>query len=479
MSSIRRKTHISEVTMKKYMKNLMAFMVMFMMILPISTFAEEESGGGLADKATSALGGGVGMTFIDGVPFLNLAITPDLSFGPVGIGLDLILRVNTEDWSVRTSDWNDVKDIAKVIRYFRFGEKENKVAFGDKEDPFVSIYAKIGMLDSSSIGHGILMYNFSNSASIDDRSMGVEFDLDFNQVGLEVFTSDFTEAPVVGTRLYVRPLKFSPTLGAIPIIGGLEFGASYVSDLSEDSKVLTSTYDLTANDGTNTITKGNALSAYALDIGLPVLRLGIFDADIYYDYGKYVDYGSGSVAGFQTKLTLPGGILKISTKAERRWLNDKFAPSYFNALYLVSRYQKASSATSPARVLRASLDAKRASSGTYGEILFQILDKIQIVGGFQKDDRDPDGILHLETKLPPELLKIIDFSMSYDRVGIRTANDLFKLDENSLLSALIGYKPYSFLTIGVRYFWTFAPTADGGFETQQRIEPTISASMSF
>ncbi|MES0489024.1 MAG: hypothetical protein ABUK01_03470 [Leptospirales bacterium] len=422
----------------------------------------------LSEESRNSLGGGIGFSMIDGIPYFNLSFTPDLALGPFGFGADLTLRINTQDGTIRKSDWDEIRDIAKIIRYVRLGTKEEK-AFG-------FLYTRVGNLSNSSLGHGILMYNFSNSPSLDDRGIGMEFDLDFEKVGIEGIYSDFIDASVTGARLYVRPLKFTP-IGDLPIIGGLEFGGTFVADFSTDSTITNSTYN-TGSPNNNKTTTSEFLAAYALDVGLPIIETDIFKLEVYYDWAKYLQYGSGQLIGVATQFALPGNIVKIQAKVERRWIKDQFVPSFFNTMYLINRYQPATS-SSGAVIGRDELSSKLASGGTYGELGFSLFDAVQIIGGYQQTDTDPDGILHLEVIIPPKLIPKIELGAWYDRVGIQNGADLFALDEDSLLAAMIGYHPLPFMLIGLKYNWTFAPIGNDQYETQTQIEVVFNMSFEF
>ena len=422
----------------------------------------------LSEESKSSIGGGIGFSMIDGIPYFNFSFTPDLALGPFGLGVDLTLRLNAEDMTIRESDWDEIDDIAKVIRYVRLGTKEEK-AFG-------FLYTRVGNLMNSSLGHGILMYNYSNSPSLDDRRIGIEFDLDFEKAGIEGIYSDFIDASVAGTRLYVRPIKFTP-IGDLPIIGGLEFGATVVSDFNPDSAIVDSTYSPGLPDN-NLTTKTAFLTAYAFDVGLPIIETDIFKLETYYDWGKFLEYGSGQLVGVATKFAFPGNIIKLQAKLERRWIKNQFIPSFYNALYLINRFQPATS-SSDATIGRDQLASKRASGGTYGELGFSLFDAFQIIGGYQQTDTDPDGILHLEARIPPKIIPKIELGFWYDRVGIQNGADMFALDEDSLLSAMIGYHPLPFMLIGVKYNWTFVPVGNDQYETQTQIEAVFNVSYEF
>ncbi|MBI4428109.1 MAG: hypothetical protein HY562_03220, partial [Ignavibacteriales bacterium] len=99
------------------------------------------------DKQTIPVG--VGATFIDGQLWYLVNIAPELSFGKLGIGLDLNLRYGPADSAnkkIRAEDFDEFYDYLRIIRYIRWAQKG---------DPF---YIRLGRLDYSRLGHGFIMY---------------------------------------------------------------------------------------------------------------------------------------------------------------------------------------------------------------------------------------------------------------------------------------------------------------------------------
>ena len=65
----------------------------------------------------------------------------------------------------------------------------------------------------------------------------------------------------------------------------------------------------------------------------------------------------------------------------------------------------------------------------------------------------------------------------YDKKNV---GSIFKLDNNSLLYAQVGYKPEPYLIVSILYQWTFEEIRDSasgtvvGYKPQKRIEPKLS-----
>lgn len=401
-------------------------------------------------QTSGELAGGLGLSWFDGEPYYLLNISPEIAFGKIGVGFDINLRIGVNSGKIRKEDWNEPYDFLRAIRYVRYGLKG---------DPF---YARLGALDYARLGHGTIVYYYKNNASYDDRKVGLEFDVDFGKFGFESIVSDLKKVGVFGVRGYVRPLKFTPA-GGIPIIGSIELGATYATDLDKNA---TARYDTVRKTIVNDLKRPDVIG---LDIGLPILRLKIFSWDLYFDYIKFLNYGSGIAYG--SNFEFRGlGVLNIGAKIERRNFGDKFLPSYFNYFYEIERFNMKDT-TSKLQTLQ----LQKATAGTYGELIFSILGQVQIIGSYQQLDAVPEsGTLHLDLKLPQALPTIV-INAGYDRRNIKNFSDAFKLDERSLLYAEVGYKLAKYVVISMLYQWTFKPI-DGGrkYEVQKRIEPRVS-----
>jgi hypothetical protein len=101
-------------------------------------------------KKPLSLGLGVGSATIDGVLYNQVALRPELSFGKLGLGLDLPLYIDNEG-NIRKDEWDEASDIIDKFLYIRWGEKS---------DPF---WFKWGSLDNVTLGYGGLLSGYSNN----------------------------------------------------------------------------------------------------------------------------------------------------------------------------------------------------------------------------------------------------------------------------------------------------------------------------
>jgi hypothetical protein len=430
---------------------ILVLSISILILLSSSTFAQEYPRPMLL-PGESQISGGLGISWIDGQPYYMIGVMPDLQFGKIGVGLDFTLNINSETGKIRKVDWSDGA-YRKVIRY---------ISWGQKHDP---LYAQVGQLPMATLGHGLIMYDYSNSPSFDDRRIGAELDVDFTEYGFEAIYGDFQQPGVMGGRAYVRPLKFTP-LGIIPVIGGFELGVTYATDQNRNSYVV---------NGTNGLTNG-AMSEYGFDAGLPIVRIPFVDVDLYYDYAQFHHFGHGNAAGI-LGIFHGIGIVTASAKLEHQWIGDRFIPEYFDQFYELDRY-----ATDPFGNIIASkalqLDNTKKSQGWYGQLTVAVLGQFEIIGDYRGIDHDPmGGLLHIETQFP-NVIPVVTFSAGYYRHTDNTLKDAFRLDDRSLLYAFFGYKPYPFMTVGFNYYWTFIPE-NGTYQVQKRVEPRVMFNFSF
>ncbi len=419
---------------------------------------------GLRDmKDNNQFTGGLGLSWINGEPYYLFNLSPDISFGKFGIGLDVNFRID-RNGNLRNEDFNSFSDYLSLIKYVRYGQKR---------DPF---YIRVGGLDRAILGQGNIVYYYNNRASYDNRKIGIELDIDFGQFGFESVYGDLSGKGLFGVRGYTRPLQFTE-LGKIPVIGKLEVGGTFATDLNDYAGVTNAMIDPATRSMRILSDEGN-ISIVGLDALLPLIRSKIINVDLYSNFTKILKFGSGATIG--TGFSFNGlGIVTLDMKFERWFNGDEFIPRYFNQFYEVNRL-RVDSTTGFLGSRAAELKASKSLGNSYfGELLIGVLNFVQIYGSYSRYDKiSNSGILRLETGLSPKTASYV-FRAYYDKVGIKDEKDIFTLDERSILTAEAGYKPISYLLVSFVYQWTFSPVYDVndkvvGYKTQKRIEPRVS-----
>jgi hypothetical protein len=287
---------------------------------------------------------------------------------------------------------------------------------------------------------------------------GIELDLNFEKFGFESVYSDLTGRGILGLRGYAKPLKFT-SLAKIPVVSNFEVGVTYARDLNQYA-------DYTHVDSSRT-----GLSIYGFDFGLPILSYSFLKSTLYYDFAQIANYGHGSTIGIN--LNLSGmGILNIRGKYEYRINGANYIPAYFNALYEHDRFNTLNRLSKSDTLWQIA-----ANRGYFGELIISILNTFYIIAGYQAPvDVSNQGILHAELQLPQVAGFVLRGAFDKTRIG-----RVFVLDDNSILSAEIGYKPVKYLLVSMLYQRTFSNRnsdgslrTDGSFEKQDRVEPKVS-----
>jgi len=409
------------------------------------------------------LGGGLGVTWIDGAPYYSFHLFPEISLGKYGMGLNFKLEYGA-DGKIRTENFNELSDYLSIIRYLRYGEK------GDQ------IYARMGGLDFATLGHGSIMYLYNNSPSYDTRKIGLELDADFGLYGFESVITSLGEKGIMGLRVYARPLQLTE-LASIPILGKVEVGVSYVTDLHDKAGVISGKFNTVQNRFVATEDEG-AISIIGTDLEFPIVRSDKVDLDFYFDFVKIIGFGSGSTTGFWADIK-GIGVLDIKARIERRFNGDNYIPSYFNSFYELERFNFVQNRNAQISKVQKLKEAKSQGNGYYGEMLVSLINIFHVMGSFQKLDNDNEsGILHLTTEIAPFGSQYVARA-GYDKMKIKDFGDLFKTDDRSHLYAEFGYKPMPYIICSLVYHWTFTPVRDADnnvleFKTQRKVEPRIS-----
>lgn len=442
-------------------------LVFFLFLFTIQTQAQFDN---YLNPNEGVLDGGIGMSWIDGEPHYTFRFRPEVSFGKFGAGLDLNLEFNSD--GIRTENFKTTSDYLAIIRYLRWGHKN---------DP---VYIRVGALDYSTLGYGNIMYLYNNSPSFDTRTIGIEVGLDLDTWGIEATYGNLAFAGVIGGRGYIRPLKFT-SAGSIPIIGGLEIGGTYTTDIDKMAGYVSGTYDSSTEIFTPYPDSGDvgSISIVSVDVGLPIFQTNITSLELYFTHTQIIDFGSGQAFGALFNFDFTGVSLKV--KFERTLNGQQYIPAYFDALYEIDRFRLApetGALNSKAKVLEnATLDEM---NGWYGGLLLDVMNLFRVSGSYQRLDGDnKNGRLNLAAEIDPMGTPMV-VRAGYDKTQIATESDIFTLDDRSRLFVEAGYKPYPFMTISMVYQWTFTPIRGAndiilGYEPQKKIEPRISFEMPF
>ncbi|MBI4778524.1 FecR domain-containing protein [Candidatus Desantisbacteria bacterium] len=348
---------------------------------------KEESG-----KKGLTCEGLVGSRMIDGKNYNEIILQPDISFGKLGIGLNILARWNEDGF--RKKDYDDA---GNIIRYVRWAEK------GDK--PF---YVRLGTLDGATLGHGFILDRYSNQGTDTSKNiLGSEIDVNLKNKGIETVVNNITDARLFGVRLYCQPLKM---MGMdIPVLSRIDLGLTGVTDTEPQ--------------------KGNkeAIIAYGVDLGMPIFGNLL---KLHADMASIQDFGQGTAYGLCGRGHVGWINTDMGYKLEMRNLGEKFVPSMFNSLYEVRRPGTASLST-------------KKSTGWYTEATIGILKAINMgfsMQSFKEGEPTVHGELSVDSGLISRIVrKNIGVSFSYDQVREK-GESLFQLNaKNSVTTSEIIY----------------------------------------
>ena len=164
------------------------------------------------------LQGAFGAVTIDGQIYNQFAFRPTLPLGKFRIALDMVLYLD-ENGKLRTDDWDfssleAIKNtVIDKIYYFQYGK------YWDNN------YFKVGALDKTTIGYGILMENYSNTILYPEvRKVGMEFRSKVLGLDLFGFTNNLKE------NFGLNALRVS---APAPVLDFLEIGFSWVGDRNQ------------------------------------------------------------------------------------------------------------------------------------------------------------------------------------------------------------------------------------------------------
>ena len=330
------------------------------------------------------LGLGVGSATIDGVIYNQVALRPELSFGKLGIGLDLVMYIDNEG-GIRKDEWDEASDFIDKFLFIRWGQKS---------DPF---WFKWGSLNNVTIGYGGVLAGYSNMMEFPSvRKVGINTGVSFGNFGTELFLSNMKDFSRGGTLMGLRgTYKLSD---AIPLTFGLNFimdmnqfsglkdvdGDTYpdmfddfptdkdywndtdgdgIADVNGGTKEPENGWDIDG-DGDNIIDsadsdltlkstpfslKDNKATAqgFAFDLGYPILRGKSLSLEAYMEFNKLIFPAVAGDAYYSRKamggtgITVPGvraslfSFLNVSF--EYRIKQGFFAPQFFDGSYDLSR----------------------------------------------------------------------------------------------------------------------------------------------
>ncbi|MEW6755666.1 MAG: hypothetical protein AB1505_32515 [Candidatus Latescibacterota bacterium] len=198
--------------------------VLFVLGTALASQAQEPAGPHLT--------GSLGSVTVGDEQFYRMSFRPEIPLGPWGVALDLELfldqqgGISSRGWEFGTAT-ETVSSLLRKIYYVRYGR------------PHEEIYAKVGALDNVTLGYGLILADYRNTLEYPGiKKTGLEFklrNLGGSGIGVEGMVNnvqDFQQGgPVVGLRAFGQ------------VLGPLELGISYVTDVDQYGGLLDSDDD--------------------------------------------------------------------------------------------------------------------------------------------------------------------------------------------------------------------------------------------
>ncbi len=343
--------------------------------------AKAESG----DAPGSGLKIKPGLTFgtmtRNGKTWTRFSFRPEISFGKLGVALDLELFMNEEQqfdsygWNFDTFD-NGMESILRKIYYVRWGQ------------PGDGLFLKAGALENVTMGYGLIMNNYGNIAYYPDKKFvgfhGQINHLPILDLGLEVVLNNYQELfngeGVIGTRAHFAPL--SPL--SLPLLSKIRLGGSIVSDLNQlaalpdrdgdncpdemdgsptdnafckfnrDDEIfdlilafsekpeseISEFDDSLSREVKDAYKEGDQFTLLSFDAGLPIITSKFLNLSVYSEIAFQAFQESDDLFDGGWGLILPGVLANIgplSGSLEYRIFNQPFHPGHFNGWYEAER----------------------------------------------------------------------------------------------------------------------------------------------
>lgn len=418
----------------------------------------------------NGIAAGVGTTIFGGEPYLLFHLAPQFKLGEFGIGIDGNIRIG-QNGKFREEDFDETYDLLRWINYLSYGKQRD------------TIYARIGGLTRATIGNGTIIGGYSNNSSYDDRRIGLAAALRLGPVGAEALTSDLFRKGLLAARPYLHPFQLVPGLSGVNILRELQIGVTGSFDFDTNATRIIPNREPfvsriaidTARDSLviNSVIKRPApLTIVGLDLTTMLFDNEYFTSRAYADYVKIVNFNDGVIFGLSAGVKF--GEHMIDLRAERSLFRNGFLPNYYNSFYERDRYDTHADTNDYITKLTL-LEDSTTGNGNGVKI-----------GGFFSFDKVLQGsltYLHLDN-LPgrdwmdiyfslPEIWYGFTGGIGYSRKNIEGPEDIFALDNRSLLQArfsvpLLGY---FYGTVNAR--WTFDRDEAGKITTQSMIEPRV------
>lgn len=418
------------------------------------------------------VGGGIGSSIFGGKPYFLINLAPQGQFGKFGIGIDGNLRIG-RDGKLRKEDFDETYDYLRWINYLSWGQQTD------------TIYLRVGGLTRATLGHGTIIGGYSNNSSYDERRIGLAAALRLGAVGAEALVSDIFRSGLLAARPYIHPFQFFPVLSSIGLLSDIQLGFTGTLDYDSNAvKIIPNAppyvtrYPRSDDPDEDSIVindyyrKTSPLTIWGVDLSTSFIKSENLQLDGYGDYVKIVGFNDGFIIGAHSMMKLGEHLLDL--RLERSLFKNGFLPNYYNSFYERDRFDN--QADTNDYITKVTLLEDTVSGNGNGFKLGGFLSLESIVQGsltyLHLDNLDGYDWMDLYLQLPEKWYGF-NGSIGYSRKNITGVDDVFALDNRSLLQARVSIPLYSFLYGTINARWTFDRDASGRLVTQGMYEPKV------
>jgi hypothetical protein len=421
--------------------------------------------------------GRLGYGLLDEDQFISVNVGTALSFGKLGVGIQVPLRFRMvdndpkNDSVLRKEDWDEVSDWTRVLRY---------VEWGKPADP---VYVRLGVLSGSSLGHGTIVDRYYNVIDADHYQTGLQLHVDMDVAGGQLLLDNLIDPNIVGARGFVRPFRF---VEMAKILNGISVGVSLVidgaaprrhlvEDRTDDRLILTGDGEVKSTTETVTI--------IGLDLDWQLLSTDVVALTPYMDFNVLgPTQGTGFHTGILSTFQL-GSAVQLGTRFEYRVMTADYAPSYVNSWYEVERVHFLDGKTKIGYFLdKDKADEDEAQHGFVAQADLTFMKAFTVSAAYE-DYQGPDNA-NLLIRLGLPWIAGVQFNAYYAKRNMNGFDEAFDLDK-ALAVAEVKYKAYGPLFVYMMYSREWRVNKDensteyGKYETINDVDGGVGVEFAF